>query len=250
MTFSAAMEPLVRVGTEDFDVGAEYAAARGRAGGAGALVTFTGCVRDLIAADAAAHAAADSADAADAVADGGNASVADAGSDSGADSRADSGTASRAASGTGPEPHVDAVVDAPDRVTALELEHYPGLTERSVEAVAREAARRWPLLALTVVHRVGRLLPGDQIVLVVAASSHRHAAFDAACFVMDYLKTRAVFWKKELSGSGAHWIESRADDHRAAGAWSDPDPDAAGVPAAGVPAAGDRAPGGPASDHR
>ena len=163
------LAPVVRVGTADFDVGAEYAAARARAGGAGAVVTFSGCVRDLI--------------------DGG-------------------------------APPADAAVDEPDRVLALELEHYPGLTERSVETVAQEAARRWPLRALTVVHRIGRLLPGDQIVLVVVASSHRRAAFEAACFVMDYLKTRAVFWKKEQSRNGARWIESREDDHRAARAWS------------------------------
>ena len=104
-------------------------------------------------------------------------------------------------------------------VVALELEHYPGMTERSVEAVAREAGARWPLSALTVIHRVGRLVPGDQIVLVLAASAHRQAAFDAARFVMDYLKTRAVFWKREIYPDGARWIESREDDQAAAAAW-------------------------------
>lgn len=105
-------------------------------------------------------------------------------------------------------------------VIALDIEHYPGMTERSVEVVAEEAGQRWPLAALTVVHRVGRLTPGAQIVLVVAASRHRQAAFDAARFVMDYLKTRAVFWKREVYPDGARWIESRADDHAAASKWS------------------------------
>lgn len=150
----------VRIAQEDFDLGAEYEAVRGRAPGAGALVTFTGCVRDRT---------------------------------------------------------LDSVDTDP--VTALRLEHYPGVTERSVEAVAREAAARWPLLALTIVHRVGELQPGEQIVLVVVASAHRQAAFDAGRFVMDYLKTRAVFWKKELSRRGGRWIESRTDDHAAAAAW-------------------------------
>lgn len=105
-------------------------------------------------------------------------------------------------------------------VVALEIEHYPGMTERSVEAVAQEAGRRWPLAALTVIHRVGRLTPGSQIVLVLAASRHRQAAFDATRFVMDYLKTRAVFWKREVYSDGARWVESRADDHAAAASWS------------------------------
>ncbi len=104
-------------------------------------------------------------------------------------------------------------------VQALEIEHYPGMTERSVEVVAEEAGRRWPLSALTVIHRVGRLEPGSQIVLVLAASRHRQAAFDAARFVMDYLKTRAVFWKREVYRDGARWVESRADDHAAAKSW-------------------------------
>jgi len=106
-----------------------------------------------------------------------------------------------------------------DEVVALEIEHYPGMTERSVEAVAEEAGRRWPLAALTVIHRVGRLAPGERIVLVVAASRHRQAAFDATRFVMDYLKTRAVFWKREIYPDGARWVESRADDHEAAAQW-------------------------------
>lgn len=105
-------------------------------------------------------------------------------------------------------------------VLALELEHFPQLTERSVEAVAREAAERWPLAGVTVIHRVGRLAAGAQIVLVLTASRHRDAAFAAARFVMDYLKTRAVFWKREVYADGARWIESRSDDHAAAAAWA------------------------------
>ncbi|MCC5873468.1 MAG: molybdenum cofactor biosynthesis protein MoaE [Gammaproteobacteria bacterium] len=104
-------------------------------------------------------------------------------------------------------------------VTALEIEHYPGMTERSVEAVAAQAGERWPLAALTVIHRVGRLEPGAQIVLVLTASRHRQAAFDGARFVMDYLKTRAVFWKREIYPDGSCWVESRADDHAAASSW-------------------------------
>ncbi|MEE4299618.1 MAG: molybdenum cofactor biosynthesis protein MoaE [Pseudomonadales bacterium] len=105
-------------------------------------------------------------------------------------------------------------------VATLELEHYPGVTEASVRSVAAEACERWPIDALTVIHRVGRLGPSNQIVLVLVASAHRQAAFDANRFVMDYLKTRAVFWKKEHRSDGAYWIESRDDDHRAAEAWA------------------------------
>lgn len=104
-------------------------------------------------------------------------------------------------------------------VVALELEHYPGMTERSLAAVAEDAAARWPLAGLTVIHRVGRLSPGAQIVLVLAASAHRQAAFDAARFVMDQLKTRAVFWKREVYPDGARWVRSRDDDLAAAAAW-------------------------------
>ncbi len=110
---------------------------------------------------------------------------------------------------------------ADDRdVLALELEHFPRMTERSVEAVAREAAERWPLAGVTVIHRVGRLAAREQIVLVLTASRHRQAAFDAARFVMDYLKTRAVFWKREVYADGSRWIESRSDDHAAAESWA------------------------------
>ena len=114
----------------------------------------------------------------------------------------------------------DLAADHGVQVDALELEHYPGVTEASVVGVAREALKRWPLTALTVIHRIGRLDPGAQIVLVITASAHRNAAFDANRFVMDYLKTRAVFWKKELGPDGDRWISSRADDFAAAEAWT------------------------------
>ncbi len=104
-------------------------------------------------------------------------------------------------------------------VATLELEHYPGVTEASVRKVAEEALGRWPIDALTIIHRIGELDPADQIVLVLTASAHRQAAYDANRFVMDYLKTRAVFWKKERRADGAYWIESRPDDHAAASDW-------------------------------
>jgi molybdopterin synthase catalytic subunit len=103
---------------------------------------------------------------------------------------------------------------------ALELEHYPGMTEQAIAAVIAEARGRWPVDALRVVHRVGRLACGEEIVLVGAASSHRGAAFSAAQFVMDYLKTRAPIWKKEIGASGAHWVESRDSDTEAAARWN------------------------------
>lgn len=103
-------------------------------------------------------------------------------------------------------------------VTSLTLEHYPGMTESSIEAIVQEAGARWPLVATTVVHRVGTLRPLDQIVMVLTASAHRDAAFAAAEFIMDYLKTRAIFWKKEASDRGDQWIEStQADQQRAVG---------------------------------
>ena len=104
-------------------------------------------------------------------------------------------------------------------VQTLELEHYPGMTEKSIRAILDEAAQRWPLYAAIAVHRVGRLAPGDQIVWVGASSAHREAAFAACEFVMDYLKTRAPFWKKELGPEGEHWVEARASDDTRADRW-------------------------------
>jgi molybdopterin synthase catalytic subunit len=103
---------------------------------------------------------------------------------------------------------------------AMTLEHYPGMTEAELERVEAEAARRWPLQASLIVHRIGELRPGANIVLVVAASAHRQAAFDAASFLMDYLKTRAPFWKKEIAADGAeHWVDARETDDAAAERW-------------------------------
>ncbi len=108
-------------------------------------------------------------------------------------------------------------------VTGLELEHYPGMTERSIEAIVDDAWARWPLRGTSVIHRIGQLGAGDQIVLVAAASDHRQAAFEAAHFLIDYLKTRAVLWKKELHGDRAHWVQSTSRDHADAAAWQSRD---------------------------
>ena len=105
---------------------------------------------------------------------------------------------------------------------ALYLEHYPGVTEHSITEIIERAALRWPLQDVVVIHRVGWLAPTDQIVLVAVASGHRAAAFSACAFLMDYLKTDAVFWKKERHADASeHWIESTQADHRASAAWSD-----------------------------
>ena len=104
-------------------------------------------------------------------------------------------------------------------VTAMTLEHYPGMTEKALAALVDEANTRWTLLDVTVIHRVGRLLPGDPIVLVVVASSHRGEAFAACEFIMDYLKTQAPFWKKEETPEGARWVDARASDDAAAARW-------------------------------
>lgn len=103
---------------------------------------------------------------------------------------------------------------------ALQLEHYPGMTERELTRIAGEASERWQLSAVTIIHRVGVLTPSAQIVLVVTASSHRQAAFDACAFVMDYLKTKAPFWKKETRASGAYWVDARSSDDEAAARWN------------------------------
>jgi molybdopterin synthase catalytic subunit len=106
-----------------------------------------------------------------------------------------------------------------EKLLALQLEHYPGMTERELSRIADEATARWQLSAVTIIHRVGVLRPRDQIVLVVTASTHRQAAFDACAFVMDYLKTQAPFWKKETRTSGEYWIEARSSDDEAAARW-------------------------------
>jgi len=107
-----------------------------------------------------------------------------------------------------------------DAIAALTLEHYPGMAEAEIMRHAEEAMARWPLNGLTVIHRFGRIEPGQNIVLVLTASSHRQAAFEAAEFLMDYLKTSAPFWKRAESAAGADWVEARDHDDDAAARWT------------------------------
>ncbi|MCE9568519.1 MAG: molybdopterin synthase catalytic subunit MoaE [Rhodocyclales bacterium] len=104
-------------------------------------------------------------------------------------------------------------------VRAMTLEHYPGMTEKALQAIVEEAHGRWDFFDARVIHRVGRLLPGERIVFVAVASSHRGEAFAACEFIMDYLKTRAPFWKKEETPQGGHWVDARESDDHAAGRW-------------------------------
>lgn len=104
-------------------------------------------------------------------------------------------------------------------IAAMTLEHYPGMTERQLAAVEAEAQSRWPLARSLIVHRYGRLEPGEQIVLVACASSHREAALEACHFLIDWLKTRAPFWKLEEAESEARWVEARSEDDQAAERW-------------------------------
>jgi molybdopterin synthase catalytic subunit len=145
---------VIRVQKEDFDIGAEIARAKAGRSDIGAIVTFTGTVRDQAGA-----------------------------------------------------------------VAEMTLEHYPGMTEAELARVEAEACARWPLQASLIVHRYGSLKPGDNIVLVVTASEHREAAFEAARFLMDYLKTRAPFWKRESGPGGAHWVEAEARDEISMTRW-------------------------------
>lgn len=104
-------------------------------------------------------------------------------------------------------------------VAGMFLEHYPGMTEKALHKIVVEAEQRWPLLKVEVLHRIGALQPGEPIVFVGVASAHRQAAFDACNFIMDYLKTRAPFWKKEQTVAGARWVEGKQSDEDAAGRW-------------------------------
>lgn len=146
---------MIRIQKEDFDTGAEVRHLQG-GGKVGAVVSFTGLVRDL-----ASHGA----------------------------------------------------------VTAIELEHYPAMTQKSLQGIVAEAEQRWPLLGVRVIHRIGYLAAGEQIVLVAVASAHRQAAFEAAAFIMDFLKTRAPFWKKEYIDGNPHWVEAKASDESALERW-------------------------------
>jgi len=147
---------MIRVQREDFDIGAEIEKVRRERTDIGAIVSFTGTVRET----------------------------------------------------------------KGERVSAMTLEHYPGMTERELERIEAEARERWPLQDCSIIHRYGRLQPGDNIVLVVTASAHRQAAFEAAEFLMDYLKTSAPFWKREETPEGPRWVEARDTDEAAADRWA------------------------------
>jgi molybdopterin synthase catalytic subunit len=151
--------PRVRIQTQDFDLAAEVDALRRGDGGVGAVVTFTGTVRDRNGGEAGAS------------------------------------------------------------ISAMELEHYPGMTERAIEAMIDQAFERFEIRAARVVHRVGLLQPLEQIVLVAVTSAHRGHAFQACEFLMDYLKTQAPFWKKESSAAGASWVDARVADDAALARW-------------------------------
>ena len=146
----------VRVQAEDFDLGAETARLRSGNVKIGALVTFSGLVRDLN-----------------------------------------------------------------EGLQRMTLEHYPGMTEKALHAIAEDASTRWSLEAALIIHRYGTLKPGDQIMMVAAASAHRQAAFEAADFMMDYLKSRAPFWKQEITGDGATWVDVRETDEAALKRWQE-----------------------------
>ena len=107
-----------------------------------------------------------------------------------------------------------------DAIAGLELEHYPGMTEKALEEIAGQARRRWALIDIVVVHRIGALRASDQIVLVAVATRHRGDAFAACEFVMDYLKTQAPFWKKETTDQGSRWVDARASDDAALARWA------------------------------
>jgi len=112
--------------------------------------------------------------------------------------------------------------EAGEPIAALTLEHYPGMAEAEIERHVAEAVGRWPLMGVTVIHRYGRIVPGEDIVMVVTTSSHREAAFAAAEFLMDYLKTRAPFWKQVEKADGTTWVEAKATDDAAAERWAAP----------------------------
>jgi len=110
-------------------------------------------------------------------------------------------------------------INAGSKVAAMTLEHYPAMTQKALEGIASQATQRWDIADVLVIHRVGRLLPTDQIVLVAVAGAHRGPAFQACEFIMDYLKTQAPFWKKEQTPNGEQWVEARASDNAAAQRW-------------------------------
>lgn len=105
-------------------------------------------------------------------------------------------------------------------IHAMTLEHYPGMTEKALHEIVQAAQQRWPLQGVTIIHRIGDLLPSDQIVLVITASRHRHAAFESADFLMDFLKSKAPFWKKENTPEGSRWVDARESDEIALTRWN------------------------------
>jgi molybdopterin synthase catalytic subunit len=107
-------------------------------------------------------------------------------------------------------------------ISSMTLEHYPQMTERALSAIEAEARARWPLQATLIIHRYGRLAPGDDIVLVMTAAAHRQAALESCAFLIDWLKTKAPFWKLEESTSGSHWVADRDEDDVAAASWNKP----------------------------
>jgi molybdopterin synthase catalytic subunit len=109
-------------------------------------------------------------------------------------------------------------------ILGITLEHYPGMTERALEDIVQQARQRWDIIDALIVHRIGAIAPLEQIVLVAVAGMHRHDAFDACRFLIDYLKTDAPFWKKELTPAGAQWVEARASDEHARAAWRQREP--------------------------
>ncbi len=121
--------------------------------------------------------------------------------------------------GTGAITTFTGLVRPDNGLTALTLEHYPRMTEREIARHVAEASERWPLLGVTIIHRIGRMVPGEPIVLVAVAASHRSTAFQACDFLMDYLKTHAPFWKQEERGGAVRWVEAKASDDVAAQRW-------------------------------
>ncbi len=159
---------MIRVQAEDFDIAKEIAKLTDGRTDIGALVTFTGLVREF-------------------------------------------------ATKRGQTPFNK--ISSDTKINTMTLEHYPGMTEKALTNIEEEANKRWPLDASLIVHRYGELAPGDQIVLVITASAHRQAAFEAAEFLVDWLKTKAPFWKLEAGEKGAEWVEARVDDDQAAQRW-------------------------------
>ncbi len=128
-------------------------------------------------------------------------------------------TAALSGSGVGGIVSFVGLVRGDDEVLSMTLEHYPGMTERALQDIAEEAVRRWNLLDVSVIHRYGRLRPGERIVYVGTAAAHRREAFEACEFIMDYLKTRAPFWKYEETHDGGRWVDARAEDEFSAERW-------------------------------